>query len=92
MVVRETNEFWIVPCYACGSHFIPRDGRWTFNGDYIKPTFSPSMNETVNWPDSKYYQPEHASRRCHFIIHEGFITYCGDCTHELAGQTLELSS
>lgn len=33
----------------------------------------------------------HVHEVCHFFIKEGNIIYCGDCTHEFKGKTLELS-
>jgi hypothetical protein len=27
---------------------------------------------------------------CHYFIVDGRIRYCGDCQHELAGQTVDL--
>ena len=51
---------------------------WTWNGDTEKPTISPSI--LVQWP---YH-------RCHSFIRDGKIEYLSDCTHELAGKTIEL--
>lgn len=66
-----------------GYEFIPRDGRWTYNGDPEKPTFSPSILERWNDPAGK---PE-----CnHFFVTDGAIQYLDDCTHEFAGKTVEL--
>ncbi len=41
----ESPKHWHVTGPA-GAVSIPRDGRWTFSGDYERPTFSPSVNET----------------------------------------------
>lgn len=57
--------------------------RWMFNGDVQKPTVSPSL--LVRWGDEK--RPDHV---CHSFIKDGRIQFLGDCTHELAGQTVEL--
>jgi len=57
---------------------------WTFNGDYEKPTFSPSMKATAT------YGPEKTPHCCHSFVRDGKIQYLGDCTHEMAGQTVEL--
>ena len=38
----------------------------------------------------KYYQPGIGSRICHHFVTEGKIQFCGDCTHALRGQTVEL--
>ena len=57
---------------------------WTFNGDLEKPTFAPSLlcNGRTT-PD-----PERGVHRCHLFLQEGMVHYLGDCTHELAGQTI----
>lgn len=51
----------------------------TFNGDFDKPTFSPSL--LCNWDPEKV---------CHSFIREGFIQFLMDCSHSLKGQTVEL--
>lgn len=48
---------------------------WSYNNDPVKPTFSPS----INYPG-----------QCHYWIKEGFIEYCLDSDHALAGQTVPL--
>jgi len=57
---------------------------WQFNGDFEKPTFTPSL---VN---KSTYGEDHQPRRCHLIITDGKITYCDDCTHAMAGKTIDL--
>lgn len=44
-VVRDGASFWLMRGYPGHTIAVPRDGRWEFNGDYQKPTFSPSINE-----------------------------------------------
>lgn len=56
--------------------------RWSFNGDVEKPTFRASL--LVTWPGGK--------RRCHLFVTDGKIQFLGDCTHELAGQTVEMQN
>jgi hypothetical protein len=51
---------------------------WGFNKDFEKPTITPSV--LVQWPN-------HA---CHSFITDGKIQFLSDCTHELAGKTVEL--
>lgn len=88
------NGFIAIECKGCDEiHYISvvnklpnGHGPWGFNGDFNKPTFQPSVN--IHWeavPDSN--KPE---RRCHFVITDGFISYCDDCTHPLSGQKIEL--
>jgi hypothetical protein len=57
---------------------------WEFNGDLDKPTFKPSLLNTCEpHPDPK-------QRRCHLVLTDGIIHYCGDCTHDLKGQSVPL--
>lgn len=58
--------------------------RWTFNGDFDNPTFSPSLNTWWHKADGT------TVRRCHSFIRDGRIQFLADSTHELAGQTVEL--
>ena len=53
---------------------------WQFNKDYESPTVSPSLLVTNH---KKNY-------RCHSFIREGKIQFLNDCTHKLAGQTVDL--
>lgn len=62
--------------------------RWQFNGDYNKPTISPSVLVTCDIPADVRIEPN--IRRCHSFVRDGNIQYLGDCTHAMAGQTVEL--
>ena len=65
--------------------------KWTFNGDPVGPTFSPSVNLKVNTPDmGARYLPDVPSTVCHHFIRDGRIEFLGDCTHALRGQTVDL--
>lgn len=86
--------FTAIVCKGCDEiHYVATGkklpnghGPWKFNGNYEMPTFQPSVN--IHWaaiPERN--KPE---RRCHFIVTNGAIFYCNDCTHPLAGQTIEL--
>ena len=54
-------------------------GNWTWNGDTERPTLKPSLLSTCG-----------GDTRCHTWITEGKAVFLGDCTHEYAGQTLNL--
>lgn len=70
-------------CPGCkGYHIVPPT--WTFNGNLEKPTFTPSL--LIRYT----YGEEHKPVVCHSLIRDGKIQFLGDCTHELAGQTLDL--
>ena len=83
-------------CPACDElhHFFveqatSKGARWTFDGDLSKPTFSPSMNIEVGPmpPDSgRAGQVD----RCHYFLQGGRVQYLGDCTHDMAGTTVDL--
>lgn len=55
---------------------------WAFNGDFEKPTFSPSI--AVRYPVKGFMNV------CHSFVKEGKIQFLSDCTHSLKGQTVEL--
>lgn len=73
-------------CPGCGiGHSFRVEGngpRWTFNGDVDKPTFSPSL--LVRW--------RHQDRDmvCHSFVTDGRMQFLTDCTHSLAGQTIDM--
>ena len=76
-------------CPACGERHIVSVGprsfwreRWTWNGDTEKPTIRASVLVTMRMPDHE--------KRCHSFVTDGKIEYLGDCTHGLAGKTVEL--
>lgn len=79
-------------CPGCGGDLhavnVPVEGQprpaqcWTWNGDFEKPTLAPSVLCTWGNPLG--------SERCHSFIREGRIEYLSDCTHGLAGQTVDL--
>jgi hypothetical protein len=78
---------------------------WSFNGNYNNPTFSPSVlvrsghytgKEDIKNCWCTYYK-EHPEEEvhfkcgiCHSFVIKGKIQYLGDCTHELAGQTVDM--
>ncbi|MCZ8310961.1 MAG: DUF6527 family protein [Magnetospirillum sp.] len=71
-------------CPGCDDmHRLPPG--WAFNGDLVKPTYSPSFKHT--WGRHKPGQPE---KCCHYILTDGVLNFCGDSTHALAGQSVPL--
>ena len=92
-------------CPGCKtSHHV--DARWKFNGDYDRPTFSPSVLITSGHYTAGFkkgdacwctYNAEHPDKpspyhceRCHSFVADGKIRFLSDCTHELAGKTVPL--
>ncbi|MCD8356604.1 MAG: hypothetical protein LUE11_08545 [Clostridia bacterium] len=61
------------------------DNRWSFNGDFENPTFSPSMLQT--YPAEN---PETGHVREHFFVSNGKIQYLPDCHHDMAGKTVDM--
>ena len=59
-------------------------GVWQFNGNHDSPSFIPSLNIGYSDYDNK------VRRRCHSVITDGNIYYCGDCTHKYADSTHKL--
>jgi hypothetical protein len=72
-LLQGTQGYWHW-CPACQQlHVLPNS--WEFNGNLIKPTFSPSFRQTL----------DRNGKTCHYIITDGVLYYCGDCFHEQRG-------
>lgn len=52
---------------------------WSWDGNVDAPTCSPSIRVII-----------HGDRICHCFLRDGTIEFCGDSTHNLAGQTVAL--
>ena len=79
--VENAHDRWMFYCQACEcAHYI--SSSWTFNGDCERPTISPSIKVSGYNNDGKFI--------CHFFIKKGRLEYCKDCTHKLAGKTVEM--
>lgn len=59
---------------------------WTWNGSVDQPTVKPSVLTKGGTYEGDAYT-EHV---CHSWINDGKVQFLGDCTHELAGQTVDL--
>lgn len=87
-------------CEGClERHYIPVKGQstngWSFNNDYEKPTFKPSIKVTCNTykeycQDGFGIEGTEYEEVCHSFVTDGKIKYLNDCTHELKGQTVKL--
>lgn len=77
----EGEEALIFHCPGCkmDHRFIIKPPRWKFNGNWEKPSFTPSLK----WDINKVVQ-------CHLILTDGVINYCNDCVHELAGKKVPM--
>lgn len=62
------------------------DRTWMFNGDAERPTLSPSvLVRSKQWRNGVIVEDV-----CHSFVRDGRIEFLGDCSHALAGQTVEL--
>ncbi len=84
--LTEHGHVWI-ECPGCRYPHVS-DSRWKFNGDFDRPTLSPSL--LVTTPAIGDDDFAIAATRCHSFVREGKIQFLGDCTHDLAGQTVDL--
>lgn len=73
--------FWCPGCEDIHAVRINGTGAWGYNGNPDKPTFTPSVLVTYGHVDT---------RRCHSFVTDGRIQFLSDCTHALAGQTVDL--
>lgn len=86
-VVSRHGDFVEYVCPGCGwlhQINVDRDGppSWSFNGDLVRPTLSPSINAWRDYPTG--------TQRCHHFVTDGKIQFLNDCTHERRGQTVPL--
>lgn len=78
--------FWCPGCEEAhcvnvgGEHPGPK---WQWNGSLERPTFSPSI---LVW----HGEQAAPTKRCHSFVREGFIEFLQDCTHDLAGKTVDV--
>lgn len=68
--------------------------RWDWNGSVENPTFAPSILVTWSEPSDnpeEFDDPaKDAHKVCHSFVTDGRIQFLSDCTHSLAGQTVEI--
>lgn len=75
------TEYRAFTCPGCGDpHVLPVTGarKWGFNFSDDSPTFTPSILAK----NHRYV--------CHSYVTDGRIQFLGDCTHNLAGKTVDL--
>lgn len=84
--VRDGSKLLAFHCPGCGYDHGFRVGghgpkpRWTWNGSFDAPTFSPSLLCNQDSP----------ANRCHSFVKEGRIEFLSDCFHDLRGMTVDL--
>jgi hypothetical protein len=85
-------------CPGCNENHMVRVGegdgpRWGYNGNPDAPTFTPSINVTYDGADAgKLHNDGRRSPAsvCHSFVTDGRIQFLADCTHDLAGFTVDL--
>lgn len=97
--------FWCPGCSCQHTISVEGQSPWGFNGDGDAPTFTPSVLVTTGHYLSTHkpgdpcwcqYEERFGRKspfsclRCHSFVTAGRIQFLGDCTHALAGQTLDL--
>lgn len=98
-VLRKVKDSTIVTfwCPGCEEYHQIDTAKWEFNGDFEKPTFSPSYltwldpNPEANTERKPEWEKFRLGFRCHSFIKEGKIEFLSDCTHKLAGQTVDMT-
>lgn len=68
-------------------------GGWGFNGNVERPTFTPSvlLTRPAKPNATEEFKEWRAARVCHSFVTDGRIQFLSDCTHALAGQTVDLA-
>lgn len=88
---------WAFTCPGCDrSHHVTTG--WTFNGNVDRPTFQPSIlvqgvEDITDEEHARIMAGEKIEPRpyvCHSFVTDGRIQYLGDCTHAMAGTTVDL--
>lgn len=97
--------FWCPGCEMAHSPHqvkVVGPGSWGWNGDVDKPTFTPSVLVTysmghppvtpANFEQYKAapWEQTKVKHTCHSFVTDGRIQFLTDCTHALAGQTVDL--
>jgi hypothetical protein len=84
-------------CPACDyAHVLPVQGssrpHWGYNQNPAAPTFTPSVLVRTGRAVNPAFQrePGDPPEICHSYVTEGRIQFLSDCTHALAGQTVDL--
>jgi hypothetical protein len=92
-VTGSDEAFVRIDCPGCdASHVLPTAGprAWGFNGSLERPTFTPSILCRYHaWNDATEAHDVLESV-CHSFVRDGRIEFLSDCTHPLAGQTVDL--
>lgn len=87
MVTRLTKDgrvMWFCPGCEAVHSIDPK--RWVWNGSRDKPVFHPSV--LVTW--AGVIAGQTVTRVCHSFVTDGKMDFLSDCTHSLAGKTVDI--
>jgi hypothetical protein len=87
IVGPDGTEYRWFECPGCKwGHNLPITGprAWGYNGNDDQPTFTPSILARTDFNNGK------PSAICHSYVRDGKIEFLSDCTHALAGKTVDL--
>jgi hypothetical protein len=105
-VLRRINDNRLAfLCPGCNEEHVISYGpgeTWGWNSSMTAPTFTPSVlvrsghyvdGQHPCWCDYNAAHPGHTGMLCyicHSFVTDGRIQFLGDCTHKLAGMTVDL--
>jgi hypothetical protein len=102
-LTRDDGGKLVFRCPGCKDTHHVDLSRWTWNGSMDAPTFMPSLSVRAGHfvegqpPEASCwctYNKEHHSGMecyiCHSFVADGRIQFLSDCTHALAGQTVDI--
>ena len=93
MLIKQKGDLLRFRCPGCNTIHAVRsssDGRpnWSWNGSLDKPTLSPSVLVSYDGSDAGLNGAPPAI--CHSFVKDGRIQFLNDCTHSLAGHTVDM--
>jgi hypothetical protein len=101
---RAGLHYWCQGCEKIHGVVVEGSAAWSFNGDYERPTFTPSVlvrsghyarggapgNCWCDFEARTGTKSNFTCTACHTFITDGQVQFLNDCSHVLAGQTLPL--
>lgn len=101
-IIRAVDGQWLqMWCPGCETQHqvgvARQDTGWTWNSDLDHPTIQPSIRvSSVQWAEGESFHkrrhkvPAGGQTVCHSFIRDGRWEFLADCTHDLAGQTVQM--
>lgn len=97
--LRRSTGAYLHWCPAC-EELHPLPDSWQFNGNLESPSFHPSFRQegvqrvfsdgewTGEW--KRDAAGDTIPFVCHYVLTDGVLNFCPDCTHAMAGQSVPL--